>query len=332
MRTRADGADAWASDLLYGAEPCAAPATETLTADDQADSASDAAQFADDQAPPTKDAGQTVDLDDAEPPPCDVNAGAKKTAVLLGAALVLAVAVIVAALLTFSDAPPPAARPVSAAAASAVPVPTNAAPQSGQEQAVPFTASANCPAGSSSAEALTDSSSDSAWVCVRGALGAEVDGQVLHVDFGRSYVLSAVSVTPGWVAKTPGGKEEWPQHRVVTRLQYLFNDTDRTIFTQDTGTPHGPVTTPLPNKVLASRVTVVILATARPPASPLPARDPGAAGQPGFGDSLLGPDAAPVPPEVTAAAEPGPPAEPDSDPADATFAMSALKFFGHQPN
>ena len=57
---------------------------------------------------------------------------------------------------------------------------------------------------------------------------ATVDGQVLHVDLGRSYVLAAVSITPGWVAKTPGGKDEWSQHRVVSRVQYIFNDTDRT--------------------------------------------------------------------------------------------------------
>ena len=72
------------------------------------------------------------------------------------------------------------------------------------------------------------------------------------------------------MAKTPGGKDEWLQHRVVSRVQYIFNDTDRTVLTQDTGNAHGPVTTPLPHKVLASRVTVVILQTARPPASPLP--------------------------------------------------------------
>jgi hypothetical protein len=41
-----------------------------------------------------------------------------------------------------------------------------------------------------------------------------------------------------------------------------LHDTDRTIFTQDTGNVHGPVTMPLPHKVLASRVAVVILQTA----------------------------------------------------------------------
>lgn len=154
---------------------------------------------------------------------------------------------------------------------------------------------------------------------MRGGEGAAVDGQVLHIDFGRSYVVSAVSVTPGWVAKTPGGKDEWLQHRVVTRLQYVFDDTDRTIVTQDTANTRGPVTMPLPAKVLASRVTVIVLQTSRPPADPLPTT---IAPQPGSPlDSVLG-----------ASADPAPPSEADSDPVDATFAMSALKFLGHQPN
>jgi hypothetical protein len=109
----------------------------------------------------------------------------------------------------------------------------------------------------------------------------------------------------------------------------VFNDTDRTIFTQDTGNAHGPVTTALPHKVLASHVTVVILQTARPSASPLPsATEPVL---PGFGDSVLGPDGAPLLPDTTASAHPEPLGQ-NADPVDATFAMSALTFLGHEPN
>jgi hypothetical protein len=167
---------------------------------------------------------------------------------------------------------------------------------------------------------------------VRGAPGGRVDGQVLHIDLGRSYLLTAVSVTPGWVAKTPGGKDEWLQHRVVARLQYIFNDDDRTIFTQDTANTHGPVITPLPRKVLASRVTVIVLQTSRPPASPLPFTDPSAAAQPGFLDSVLGAGNGPAAPEATATSQPDPLSPTDSDPVDATFAVAEMKFFGHQPN
>jgi hypothetical protein len=309
----------WAADLLYGSEPSAAPPTAILVADEpEMRSAPD---------------NTAVELDSGDAPASadepDVNAGAKKTAIVLGGALLCAVAVIVAALVIFSDTAPPPTRPAPLITVSAAPAPTPTALPTDQDQAVPYTASANCPAGSTSAQALTDTSSDSAWVCVRGSQGATVDGQVLHVDLGRSYVLAAVSVTPGWVAKTPGGKDEWLQHRVVSRLQYVFNDTDRTIFTQDTGNTHGPVTTPLPHKVLASRVTVVILQTARPPATPLPsATEPPA---PGFGDSVLGPDGAPLLPDATASADPDPLGQ-SADPVDATFAMAALTFLGHEPN
>ena len=89
--------------------------------------------------------------------------------------------------------------------------------------------------------------------------------------------------------------------------------------------------TALPHKVLASAVTVVILQTARPPASPLPTTDSGDAALNGFGDSLLGSDGAPLPPEATATMDP-PLADDDSDPVDSTLAMSQLTFLGHEPN
>jgi hypothetical protein len=324
----ADVEEAWAADMLYGSEPSGAPPTETLVAEEP-ELPSGAVEV-----DGSSSNSESVELDTKRQPdesaPPDVNAGAKTTAIVLGAALLGAVAVVVTALVTFSDtAPAPSPRPTPSAAASAAPVPTSTAPQADQDRAIAYTASANCPAGSTSAQSLTDTTTDSAWVCVRGAQGATVDGQVLCVDFGRSFVLSAVSVTPGWIAKTPGGTDEWLQHRVVNRLQYIFNDTDRTIFTQDTGNTHGPVATPLPHKVLASRVTVVILQTARPPASPLPSMAQPVL--PGFGDSVLGPDGAPLPADPTVSADPLP-MEESTDPVDATFAVSALKFLGHEPN
>jgi hypothetical protein len=317
----------WAADMLYGSEPSAAPAAENASGAGDAEFTETGSD--DDEQP------ERVDLDGPEAPSpqpdehVDVNAGAKKTALVFGAGLAVAVVGIVSALVTFNDNPPaPPSRAEPVAAVAAVPVPTTPAAPPDQDQAIPFTASANCPAGSTSAQALNDATTDSAWVCVRGAQGAAVDGQVLHVDLGRAYLLTAVSVTPGWVAKTPGGKDEWLQHRVVTRLQYAFNDDDRTIFTQDTGNAHGPVTTPLPKKVLASRATVIVLQTSRPPASPLPTTDPITGGQPGYADSLLGANGG----LATATTQPDLAGTPSSDPVDATFAISALKIFGHQPD
>ena len=248
-----DTEEQWMATALFGQEPSAAPTAVISRADDAGflhddpDDDTDETRPDDarsDEADGAADDGdlEPVDLDapaegELEEPTAaflgaaDANAGSKKTALVLGAGLVVAIVAIVGAFVMFSSpdtpASPDTATPTAAAPApSAAPTSAPPAPPD-QDQAVPFTASANCPPGSTSAQALTDTASDSAWVCVRGAPGGQVDGQVLHIDLGRSYVLSAVSITPGWVAKTPGGKDEWLAHRVVTRLQYIFNDDDR---------------------------------------------------------------------------------------------------------
>lgn len=276
-----------------------------------------------------------VDLDEGTvAPPIDrsraPNAGAKRAAVVLGVGLMGAISLIVATL-RFSGAPddPPVHRapPPKLSAAPAPP----GSPGVAEDQAVAFTASADCPAGSTSAQSLTDTTHDSAWVCVRGPAGAAVDGQVLHVDFGTSRVLTAVTVTPGWVAKTVGGQDEWLQHRVVSRLQYCFNDDEHTMLVQDTGDVHGPVTQPLSHPVMASQVIIIVLQTARPPASPPTSSGPRADGPPGLPDW-----SGPVGEDPTGLASapgllPTVDLDPGADPVDATFAMSGLQFFGHSP-
>lgn len=289
------------------------------------------------------------EVDDTSEADCDAgdqgdpNAGAKKTAVVLGAGLVVTAAAIVAALVTFSQpSPAPGAQRAAAPSpvATAQPVPAATPLQPLPDQAIPYTASApGCPPGSTSAQSLTDTASDSAWVCVRGGPGSAVDGQVLEIDLGATHQVVAVEVTPGWVAKTPGGQDEWLQHRVVTKLQYIFLNGNEVadVFTQQTGNVHGPVNSPLPAKVLASRVKVIILQTSRPPATPPPAGDPAPAGgaQPGFVESLLGEAGAPLGPQATHAPDPYADLgsrDPGSDPVDYTLAMSALKFIGYLPN
>lgn len=325
---------AWAADMLYGAEPSAAPTAETL---EQAGTAGSADA---DVGQTVSSSAEAVDLDAPDDTVAtqadDVNTGSRKVGALFAAGVVATAAVITTTLVVARDqpAPPAAAHPPSTAAAAAPAAPNPAASAPGdQDQAVPYTASADCPPGSTSAQALTDTTTDSAWVCVRGPVAARVDGQVLRADFGRTYAVSAVSVTPGWVAKTPGGKDEWLQHRVVSRLQYVFNDDARTVFTQDTGNAHGPVTVALPHPVLASRVTVTVLATARPPVSPLPQSDAASPPAPGFPGSVLGEGGAPVRPsgEFVDTGSMGLGSDEASDPVDATFAVSALTFFGHRP-
>ena len=314
-----DSTEQWLADV-FGPDPSAAPAA--------GDEATEQDEGGVDRGVANLDAPADGPASRNERTP-NANAGAAKAAIVLVAASAVAMTAIVATLVGFGNFASPSPPPQPVAAATVVtPSGAPAAPPVGEDQAIPFTASANCPAGSTSAQALTDTGTDSAWVCVRGG----VDGQVLHVEFGRAYVLNAVSVTPGWVAKTPGGKDEWLQHRVVTRVQYIFNDSERTIVTHDTGNTHGAVVLPL-NKILASRVTVIVLHTSRPPAEPAPTESPSIVARPGFVDSMLGAGGAPLAPDATQTFEPVAPGEQGGgDPVDATFAISGLKFLGHQPN
>lgn len=290
-------------------------------------------------------------VEEAEPGGADVNAGARRTALWLGSGVVLVAVLIVLAFVVFGGGPDAAPVPQRRAAAPAVvAAPTSAnLPMPQQDQAVPFTASTeSCSAGSTSPQALADTTTDSAWVCARGPQESFLDGQVLRVKFTCdssrpestcSYMLNSVSVTPGWVAKTPGGKDEWLQHRVVTMLQFnLFNGNQLAAdpFFLPTNSVHGPVTATLPTRVLASRVDVLILHTDRPPAAPLPTTtsptpgaNPGQQPPDGLLDSVLGTGTPDAPlPEL-----PGDPAgNATSDPVDATFAMSQMQFFGHAPN
>jgi hypothetical protein len=342
-----DAAEDWVIDRLYHEEPLpASPAPHLLDsggADQRVDETGGAdcvggerAGVADVPAGGDSDVAGRGGDDDA--PAADVNAGAKRTAAWLGVGVVAASAAIVGGFVLcsggFHPSPPgAAASPSPAAAVSAAPRTTAAV--AAPDQAIPFTASApGCKGGSTSAQSLSDTAGDSAWVCVRGTPDEQVDGQVLHIDFtcdatrpasACSYLVNSVSVTPGSVAKTAGGQDDWLAHRVVTRLQYNFYNGDELaeILTQDTGNVHGPVAAAVRHPVLASHVVVITLQTSRPPASPLPTTNPdGAQPQPGSVDPGPGPGETTVPVSPSAV----------SDPVDATFAISALQFFGHQPN
>jgi hypothetical protein len=289
----------------------------------------------------------------------DINSAAKRAAVWLGSGVLLVAVLIVGAFVVFGGGPDPVAPPqhhALAPAVSAAPITTNP-PVPQQDHVVPFTAHTDSctPAGGSadqlaarSPQALTDTGTDSAWVCGRGPQESLLDGQVLHMQFicdpsrpgsACGYMLTSVSVTPGWVAKTPAGKDEWLQHRVVVRLQFNFFNGNQLVadpFFVDTHSIHGPVPAALPAKILASRVEVIILHTERPPAAPLPASTGPSRGADvtelappgGLVDSVSGPGTA-----QPAAPAPADPADGGTagDPVDATFAMSQLQFFGHSP-
>jgi hypothetical protein len=210
----------------------------------------------------------------------------------------------------------------AAVGTTAAPTPV-AAEATGVDRPLPFTASAACPAGSTSAQTLAGADPTNAFVCVRDG----VDGQVIQLDLSKTYVITAISITPGWVGKDSSGVSQWAQHRVVTRVQYVFNDTDHTIVVQDTGNVHGEAVQPVKH-VLASKITMLILQTSRPPAEttssgPTPGLGP-------LGDGLFsGPSTA-----STSLPSPAPMVGLDgqktTDPVDSTFAISRLKIIGHE--
>ncbi|MFL0242640.1 hypothetical protein [Mycobacterium sp. SMC-17] len=290
-----------------------------------------------------------------QPAAVSKNAGAWRTAAWLGSGVVLVAVFIVLVFSVFGGGPEPTPvpqhiSPVSPVAVSPAPSTANVAvPQ--HDVAIPFAAkTSSCDEqGSTSPQALTDASSDSAWVCNRGPQESRLDGQILHVKFtcstsrpesNCSYMLNSVSLSPGWLAKTTGGKDHWLEHRVVTNLQLNFFNGDQLAADPvpvDTHSVHGMVTVTLPQKVLASRVDVMILHTAPPPATPPAGVDPNVpgGGQDPFNPTgpVAGVGAAPDP-TGGAPADPmgAPDANPGSDPVDATFAMSQMQFFGHAPN
>jgi hypothetical protein len=241
------------------------------------------------------------------------------------AAVGIVVVVLGATLMSGGSSKPagddPSARPAVITTAAPTPV---AAEIAGVDRPLPFTASANCPTGSTSAQTLDGTDPTNAFVCVRNL----VDGQVIRLDLPKTYVVTAISLTPGWIGKDSSGRSQWMQHRVVTRVQYVFNDTDRTMIMQDTGNVHGEAVQPVKH-VLASKITMLILQTSRPPAETTAAPTPGAGLGP-LGDGLFSgqggaPSALPSLPPM-----PGFGGQATTDPVDATFAISRLKIIGHE--
>jgi hypothetical protein len=330
---QADVDNDWVIDRLYGEDPVPSAPQPQLLQDDETNSAATLPLEPGDGDRPVGAAPEPP-ADGGDDASEDVNAGARRTAMWLGAAVLAASVLIVGAFTvsgTSSRSGPAAVRPAVAVAAA----PHTTTASAPLDQVIPFTAAApGCKSGSTSAQSLSASTGDALWVCVRGTPGEQADGQVLHIDFGCgtnrpaavcSYLVTSVSVTPGSVPATVGAHDDWLAHRVVSRLQYNFYNGNELaeILTQDTGNVHGPATAGLRRPVLASQVVVIVLQTARPPVSPLPGPNT-AAGQPQPGLVVPGP-------EATDTSVPALPST-ATDPVDAAFAVSGMQFFGHQPN
>ncbi len=238
-------------------------------------------------------------------------------AVFAAVAITATAATAGAAALSSRDPAPAAARPsMTARLPARAPAPSPL--DQNTDTPIPFTASADCPPGSTAAQSVADPQARTPWICAR-----TVDGQVLHIDLGRAYIITAVSIVPGAV-NTAGGEDQgdpWLQHRVVTRIQWQFNDTDKTVRTQNTGNVRGEAVQAMPN-VLASSITVIIQQTSQPPATAPTTTSPP-------GDSVLDPILGATPTTDAQPAQlPGQPLP--ADPSDGTFAVTAIKVIGHR--
>lgn len=252
--------------------------------------------------------------------------------VLIGVTAVCSVVAAGIMLATSRDDPaPPKTAQVPVLAVGQPTVEPTAAPGAGDD-IIPYMATAEgCYEGSTSPGALQETDTESAWACVRGfgAAGGGTNGQLLKIKLGnemtgpRWYLVSKVEITPGWVAKVQGGRDEWSQHRVPTRVRLVFNDsTDPqrppTHWDIDTRGARGPVPYTGAKPVLASEITMVVLETMRPPADDAPA------------DDTATPTSAPQYPELTTSEEPT--EDPENPTAvDATFAVSLLTIEGRLP-
>lgn len=214
---------------------------------------------------------------------------------------------------------------------SVMAAPTTTGPAAANsDSTIPYTATAvGCLPGSTAAQSVAGPDSTQAWVCVHGGN----IGQHLQLNLGATMVITAVSITPGWVGTDASGADQWQQHRVLTRVQWSFNDSPPTVVPQETASVHGDAVKPMPDHgVLASRIIMLVQETARAPADTGPTTSTGPAPG-GLLDGVLGPPAPgePTPPSSTAVLPGVPDDQSHTDPADNTFAVSSIKIFGHPP-
>ncbi|KAA1250689.1 hypothetical protein F0Q45_08320 [Mycobacterium simiae] len=116
-------------------------------------------------------------------------------------------------------------------------------------------ADSRCTAGSTDPMQAFDSDVNTAWMCVP-AYG--VPGTVLRVEFDNWYVVTGVSIVPGWNRVNPDGSDEWLRHKTAATVEYQFNDPDETRLTQQTNNIRDEVVTRVQPPVLASAMTITI--------------------------------------------------------------------------
>ncbi|WP_099039972.1 hypothetical protein [Mycobacterium neglectum] len=237
-----------------------------------------------------------------------------------GAGLVAVLVAIVGAVAVYgSDESKPTGTP-NGADAVALPPPRPAAPAPAAsptlDRPISYTADAmgSCAEGSTSAQTMAGTDPHAAFVCVRGG----GDGQFIDIELPGTHLITAISGEFGWVGTDASGTKPWSQYRVVTTVQYTFNDTDGTLVTQETKNVHGEAVQPI-KRVLASKIRMLVRETSRPPAQP-----EGGASATNKPSGPLGLELPQLPGVLGGGQQ-------NSDPVDAAFAIKSLKIIGHKP-
>ncbi|WP_306360025.1 discoidin domain-containing protein [Nocardia sp. CC227C] len=181
----------------------------------------------------------------------------RKPKVLLSVGAVLAVLLLVVLITTGGEQQ--SGQPLVVTSAAPTPAPAPAEPTEEVSRGKPIevaSATSHCPPGSTDGMDAFSGEAGKAWSCVR---AYRVDGQVLTIDLGGTYLVESISIVPGWDHIRADGVDEWARHRTASRVSYQFDNENFTTYTQETLDQRGVVTTEIDPPVRASEVVLTIL-------------------------------------------------------------------------
>jgi len=135
----------------------------------------------------------------------------------------------------------------------------NIAPGGADQPIKPASVSSRCPAGSTDPMAAFGDDATKAWVCVR-VYGS--DGQILTIHLDHPYMITRLSIIPGFNNTNSDGSDEWVKHRTVSDLKYTLDG--KTSIEQKTHDVRDEVITQLQTPTLASTIQITILHTTAP--------------------------------------------------------------------
>lgn len=191
----------------------------------------------------------------------------KSTKVLAGALGAVLLVVVLLIVVFKPDAPGPAPLTISAAPTMTPP------PAPPPVRDVPIkvaSSSGKCPGAADESANAFDGQMDTAWRC-KDNFGP---GQKLIMHLGDSYVVSKVTIVPGFNKFSSAG-DEWSKYQTVTRVRWMFGpvdagkpcNLDNNCMEVNTDNKRDTVPFPvIPNKT-TSVITMVVLKTTAPPNS-----------------------------------------------------------------